>query len=157
MAPKKATIIVIILMVSAIALTVVSSGALSAITGTTSLPATGRVVTVQTSVNLGIYQNSACTQNATALEWGELYPGQNVTKTIWIKNLGEADAKLSLSATGWAPSNAYTALELSWNSGGKTLAPNEVIQATLTLTVSPTADASITAFSFDVQITGTAS
>jgi hypothetical protein len=159
MAPKKATILFVVLVISALVLTVVSSGALSALsnlTGTAVVPSSGQVTSVQTSINLGIYQNSACTADTVSVNWGALHPGENTTQTLWIKNIGSTDATLSLSATGWTPSQAPSALELSWDGGGKTLVPGEVIQATLTLSVASTIDASITNFSFDIQITGTA-
>jgi hypothetical protein len=156
MAQKRATTIIIILIVAAVSIAIATSGALSAISSNTPLPSSGQITTVQTSVNLGLYQNSACTQNATAVDWGALHPGENTTKTVWVKNIGTTNVTLSISATNWAPSNAYLSMQLSWDSGGKILVPSEVIQAALTLSVSPTIDQNITSFSFDIQIIGTA-
>jgi hypothetical protein len=136
MAQKRATIILIVFIVSAVSLAIATSGALSASLTNTKIPSSGKLTTVETSVNVGVFDNSACTQNLTSVEWGELKAGENTTKTVWIKNIGDMDVTLSLSATGWEPSNAYLYMELAWNSNGKTLAPNEVIQATLTLSVS---------------------
>ncbi len=116
---------------------------------------TGGTVTALQSVNVGIYADSTCTTNASFVDWGALKPGDSTTKTVWVKNAGTADAKLSLSTNNWTPAAALQSMSLTWNQEGKQLAPSEVVQATLTLTVSASIDASITSFGFNIQITGT--
>lgn len=133
-----------------------TSGALSALSSSKTVPSGGTLTPVQSTINLGIYTDNACTQNASFVDWGALKPGDNTTKTIWIKNVGNTNATLSVSATNWSPPNAYPAISLSWNQEGKAIAPNEVIQATLTLSVSASINSSITAFNFDIRITGIA-
>ncbi len=103
---------------------------------------------------MGIYADNTCTQNASFVNWGDLRPGENTTKTVWIKNLGTTDVALSVAATDWEPQNAYPSISLSWNQEGRTLVPNEVVQATLTLTVSPDVAENITTFNFNIRITG---
>jgi hypothetical protein len=120
MAQKRATIIIAVLIVSAVSLAIATSGALSASFTNTNIPSTGKVTTVETSVNVGIFDNSACTLNLTSVDWGELRSGENATKTVWVKNVGDTDVTLSLSATGWTPSNSYQYMELTWDSNGKT-------------------------------------
>ena len=157
MALKKSSVTTLLaLVVAAIALAIATSGVLSSVSSTQTVPSGGTLTPVQASINLGIYANTACTLNASFVDWGALKPGDNTTKTVWIKNLGNANATLSVSATGWSPPNAYLAIGLSWNQEGRRLAPNEVVQATLTLSVSPSIDSSITTFNFNIRITGTA-
>lgn len=133
-------------------LTVAAAGVLSS---SQTVRTAGTLTTVQTSVNIGVYSNSACSQNASVVDWGSLGPGDTTTKTVWVKNAGTANATLSMATDTWLPTNADQSISLTWNQEGKVLAPNQVVQATLTLTVSSSISSSITSFSFNIQITGT--
>ncbi len=133
---------------------VVTAAAAGVLSSYQTVPAGGTVTALQ-SVNVGIYADSACTQNASFVDWGALKPGDSTTKIVWVKNAGNANAALSMSTNNWTPANAYSAMSLTWNQEGKQLAPNEVVQATLTLSISASIDASITSFGFNIQITGT--
>ncbi|MFB3888047.1 MAG: hypothetical protein ACE14S_01030 [Candidatus Bathyarchaeia archaeon] len=153
MAIKKTSIAAIAaLTIAALILTVTSAAVLNS---SQTLHSQGSVTPiVQTNPNIGVYSDSACTQNATSLDWGTLSPGGVTTKTVWVKNSGTANATLSMTTTNWSPAGASQYISLSWDRTGKVLAPNEVVQATLTLTVSASVTG-ITTFSFDVVITGT--
>jgi hypothetical protein len=107
-------------------------------------------------VDIGVYSDSACTQTATSLNWGSLEPGDQATRTVYVKNNGNTAVSLSVSTTGWSPLNAQQWMTVSWNRQGETLQPNQSIQATITLTVSSSIDSGISNFNFDVTITGTA-
>jgi hypothetical protein len=110
----------------------------------------GRIV----SVNVGVYQNSGCTLTATAIDWGNLNAGDNKTVSVWVKNTGTSTVTLSMNTGSWVPSNATSMLSLVWNQEKKTLTPNQVVQANLTLSVSPAVDNSIGSFSFSIVISG---
>jgi hypothetical protein len=155
MSNKKTLAILAALIISAITLAIATTGVLSSISVNQTIPSLGRITVVQSSPNIGIYNNNACTQNASSIDWGTIQPGNSASRTIYIKNHGTNNATLNLSAIDWNPANANGAITLAWNIDGKTLAPNEVVQATLTLTISTTIDTSITTFSFNIQITGT--
>ena len=107
-----------------------------------------------TAVNVGVYTDSACTQNCTSIDWGTLAPGASTTRTIYVKNTGTIPVTLSMTATSWVPSNANTYLTLTWNRESYVLAAGSSVSATLTLTASSSAG-SITTFSFNIIITGT--
>jgi len=110
---------------------------------------------MHTSVNIAVFADAACTQNASFVDWGTLTPGGNTTKTIYVKNLGNVTSTLSMTTSGWIPANAYPSINLSWNQDGTKLAPGMAVQATLKLTVSATVDENITSFDFNIMITGT--
>ena len=76
------------------------------------------------------------------------------TNTFYLRNEGNSDLTLSLDATNWIPSNAQNYLTLSWNYGGQVIRPNQVLQVTLTLSVSPNITG-IENFNFDIEIVGT--
>jgi hypothetical protein len=104
------------------------------------------------AVGVGVYLDSGLTNKVSSIDWGILEPGLNVNKTVYIRNEGNAAAKLSLTTSNWNPSNASNYLTLTWNYGGQTLNVNEAIQVKLTLSASSSVTG-ITNFSFDITIT----
>jgi hypothetical protein len=146
--------IIIVIAAMGLILTVVSAGVLNS---SQTLHSQGTLTPVQTTVNIGVYSDSACTQSASTLDWGALAAGGNTARSVWIKNIGTANTVLTMSTGDWTPANANQWLSLSWNKEGAVLAPNGVVQATLTLTVAQSVDTSITTFAFNIQITGTGS
>jgi hypothetical protein len=137
----------IALAVTGLFLTFVTVGLL---TSSQTVPSNGTV----TAVGVGVYSNSACTQNCTSIDWGTLPPGNSTTRTIYIKNTGTVPVTLSMTTGTWVPSNANTYLTLTWNREGYVLNPNASVSAVITLSASSSAS-SITSFSFNVIITGT--
>jgi hypothetical protein len=129
-------------------LTVISAGVL---TTSTTLSSTGTI----TSVNVGVYSDSGCTQPLSSINWGSLAPGESTTRTIYLKNTGTAPVTLSMTTTSWTPSNANTYLSLTWNRESYSLTAGNTVQAILTLMASSSAG-NITSFSVNIVITGTA-
>jgi len=109
---------------------------------------------VVASANIGIYSDAACTQSLTTVNWGTISPGNSVTTTVYVKNIGTVPLTLSMAPTNWAPSNANGYLTLIWNRQNNALAVGSSISATLTLTASASAG-SLTNFSVDTVISGT--
>jgi len=116
-----------------------------------SLPSTGRISTI----NLSVYRDSGCTQTATDIDWGTLTPGTSATYTLYIKNAGNTAETLSMSTSDWSPSTAAAYITITWNRENSTLNANQVLQATLTITVSSSIASNITTFSNLITITGT--
>jgi hypothetical protein len=105
-------------------------------------------------IGVGIYWDSACTNQTSSVNWGLLDPGSNKTVTIYVRNEGNVAATLSKTAQNWNPSSASTYITLNWNYAGQTLAVYQVLQVNLSLTVSPTISG-ITNFTFDITVTAT--
>jgi hypothetical protein len=112
-------------------------------------------VGVVSSVNIGVYSNAAATTNCTSINWGTVTPGTSVNQTVYIKNLGNTAETLSLTTSSWNPASATSYLTLTWTEQGYVLPAGSVIAATLTLTAASSA-ASLTSFSFNIVISGTA-
>jgi len=103
------------------------------------------------AVGVGVYWDQACSSSVSSIDWGILEQGSNVSRTVYIRNEGNAVAKLTVTASNWNPSNASSYMSLSWDYGGQTLSVGEVIQVKFTLSVS--ADITgITNFSFDIVV-----
>jgi len=108
------------------------------------------------AINVGVYADSACTVNCTSISAGTIAPGSTKTYTIYVKNMGPIPMNLSMTTSSWNPSTANGPITLTWNRHNYNLAVGASVSATLTLTVSESISNSITAFTFNVAITGTA-
>jgi hypothetical protein len=106
------------------------------------------------AVGVGVFSDAGCTIPTTSIAWGALNPGASENVTIYIKNSGNAALVLNMTVGNWNPATAAGNMTLTWNREKYSLSAATVVQATLTLSVSPTATG-ITNFSFDITITGT--
>ena len=119
------------------------------VTVTRTLSSSGTVNTV----NVEVFWDVDCTQIITDIDWGALDPGENTSKTIYVKNTGSTAMMLNMTYSGWNPVEAGTYLSLTWDREGAIVAVDEVVSAMLTLHVSDTI-AGITNYSFDITIAG---
>ena len=143
--PKLSTGAIIALATTGIFLTLVTAG----IIATQTIPSDGTV----TTVNVGVYTDSECTENCTAISWGSLYPSNSTSKIVYVKNTGTVPITLTMTGDMWTPTNANDYLTLDWNQQGTVLGVGESVTATLTLTAAvDTGD--LQDFSVDIVITG---
>ena len=108
---------------------------------------------IVTAINLGVYSDSECTQTMTGIDWGNISPGDSVTKTIYVKNRGNAPITLSMNAENWIPSAASYFISVSWNRQGTVLEPEQSTSAALTLSVSSDIN-DVTEFYVEIVVTG---
>ncbi len=139
--------------VTALMLTVAASGVLNS---SQAVSPGGLATQIQTGISIVVYSDSASTQGAASVNWGNLHPGDSVTRTVYIKNTGLRTVHLSMQSNNYQPANVQNWMALTWDSEGRALAANEAVQVTLTLTVSQSIDAGITTFSLNIRFTGTA-
>ena len=124
--PKLSTGAIIAIATTGIFLTLVTAG----IIATQTIPSDGTV----TTVNLGVYSDSECTENCTSISWGSLYPSNSTSKTVYVKNTGTAPITLTMTADAWTPTNADDYLTLDWDQQDTVLDVGESVTAILTLT-----------------------
>ena len=144
---KISTGAIIAIVATGLFLTLLTTGLLMS---SQTVPSTGTV----TAVNVGVYSDSGCTLNLTAISWGTLSPGNVTTRTIYVKNSGTVPMTLSMRTESWVPTNANSSITLTWNRPNYRLNAGQSIDAILTLNVSSTTSG-ITNFSFNTVITGT--
>jgi len=106
------------------------------------------------TAGLATYRDASCTTRAYEIPWGTLAPGSSGEYVFYIKNEGTTSLNLFLNTANWSPTNAANHITLSWNYNGQAVAPNQVVQITLTLKVSQSISG-IDNFSFDIVLTGT--
>lgn len=107
------------------------------------------------TINVEVFWDVNCTQIISDIDWGVLDPGENTSKTIYVKNTGSTAMMLNLTYSGWNPVEAGTYLSLTWDKEGAIVTVDEVVSTMLTLHVSDTI-AGITSYSFDITIAGSA-
>ncbi|MGD0072543.1 MAG: hypothetical protein ABSB71_13405 [Candidatus Bathyarchaeia archaeon] len=90
------------------------------------------------------------TANTTSIDWGTLSPNSSETRAVNITNAGSSNITLLLSSSSWAPSGIDRNLSLTWDYSNETIFSLQSLIVNLTLTVS--ASASPTAFSFNIII-----
>lgn len=139
---------VIAIIAVGIVLTITTAGLISV---NQQVPSSGEVLT---SVNVGIYSDSGCTQNLTSINWGSIEPGDTKQATIYVTNTGTLPIKIYMTTASWNPTSANGPIALTWNREGTALDPGDSVKATLTLTVASDIS-SITNFNFNIVITGT--
>ena len=141
--------IIIILLTVAIATTATSVALLST---SQSLPSSGKI---NTSANTGVYSDSASQDTLTTINWGNLTAGAHVHRTIYVKNIDNSQSiDLHMTTSNWNPSTANGNMTLSWNQENTNTKPGQIVEATLTLAVSPNI-VEITNFSVQISINGT--
>ena len=106
------------------------------------------------AIGVSVFQDSACIQNLTSVDWGTLEPGSVKNVTIYVKNTGNAPTTLSLQTGNWSPAGASSYLTLSWNYNNVALTVNEVRMVKLSLSISASITG-ITGFNFDITIAAT--
>jgi hypothetical protein len=105
------------------------------------------------SIGVGIYWEDTCTNEVSTINWNYVEPGSSQSRTIYIRNEGNIPMTLNMTTDNWNPSSASTYITLSWNSEGKQVSANSVVESVLTLSVSSSIS-EIESFSFDITITG---
>jgi hypothetical protein len=105
-------------------------------------------------INVNLYSDSGCTINCTSVNWGNIYPGSVIQKTVYVKNSGDTAVTIGISTNSWNPKWAKSLVTLSWNLSNYLLSTREVVPATLTL-ASVSNTGSLTNFNFIIVITGT--
>lgn len=100
---------------------------------------------------IGVYWNSECSDQVSSIDWGIIEPGSTKNATVYVRNEGNTAATISLSTENWSPVNASNYMNLTWDYTGQIIDVGEVIQVTLSLSVSDSIEG-ITNFSFDIVI-----
>ena len=127
---------------------VLVSGVYAAVTSNTVIQSSGAIK----AIGVSVYWDAATTNEVTTIDWSTLEAGASESKTIYIKNTGNAAATLFLDTDNWNPSAASQYITLDWDYGGQSISPDAVVEVVLTLTISQDISG-ITDFSLDITIT----
>ena len=147
--PKRTEVIVASGVLALIVYTLALSVASSSVQTSRTIPSAGTVK----AIGVGVYWDNWCTNPLSSIDWGILEPGSIKDVTCYIRNEGNSASTLSMYTSNWNPSDASVYITLSWDYGGQSVNPDEVVQVTFTLSVSASIDG-ITSFSFEITIVG---
>lgn len=106
------------------------------------------------AINVSVYSDPKCKVNCSGIDWGNISPGEVITKTVYVKNTGDSRVSLSMTASSWTPIEAESLFKLSWNLGKRSLGAGKAVPATLTLSAAQNLG-SLSTFKFTIIIVGT--
>jgi hypothetical protein len=150
MTTPKIPISIIALILVAVALTATTYGAISV---NKSLSTNGSITVTP---NLGLYSDIGCNTTLSTIDWGTITPGNNQTRTVYVKNTGTGTSlTLCISTSSWTPINANGPITVSWDQEGTRLAPGQSTRAVIKLN-SSSSIVDVTTFSVQILISGTA-
>jgi hypothetical protein len=135
------------LIFTAIALTITTSGLLTA---QKAVPASGAITH---SVGIGVYTDQAAITPCTNIDLGSLTAYSSNTQVIYVKNTGNTTETLHLTTTDWNPTAASTILSLTWDKEDTPLSAGSVTTATLTLSMGQDTGV-VDSFDFNIIIEG---
>jgi len=148
--------ILVIVAAAFVAVALVSPALISSVV----IPYAGTVTTPAPSpppppptVKIGVYWDIECTSEVISVDVGDIEVGSTDTKTVYVRNEGDTAVTLSMGTENWSPPEASGYITLSWDYGGQSISPGDVVPVVLTLSVSEDISG-ITSFSFDLVITG---
>ncbi len=115
-------------------------------------------VTIVESVGVGqsidVYSDPDCRNSMGSIVWGLLSPGQAKNVTVYVRNEGETNTVLSLSAYNWTPTEASNFMRITSDYTGAPLRPGQALPLVVTLTVDQNIS-QITDFGVTIDINST--
>jgi len=105
------------------------------------------------AIGIGVYQDAGCVTRLTEINWGFLEPAETKSFTLYLRSESNVPITLNMTTQNWNPSEAKDFITLTWDREGENLQVKQVVEATITLTVSPNISG-VTNFSFDIILTG---
>jgi hypothetical protein len=107
---------------------------------------------ITASVNLGVYFDNATTREVSSIDWGIVYPDDQIQYIIYLRNLGNVNCQLVLNTTDWTPPEAQDLIIFTWNYTGAAIEPGAIIPVTVSLNTSAQL-AGFEQFGFNIIIT----
>lgn len=86
-------------------------------------------------IDVEFYRDDACTQKITMIDWGNVEPGKVLTKTFYLKNVGNTSVLLSMNISAFVPPSIKEFMSMSWDMEGLSLYPGESTPVTFSLTL----------------------
>lgn len=105
------------------------------------------------TVGVAVYWDPAFAVPVTSISWGIVEPGEVKNVSCYIKNTSNVPIILTLKTDNYTPAEAEQYISLTWNYDEQPIPVDGYTPITFSLHVDP-ATTGITAFSFDITITG---
>jgi hypothetical protein len=111
------------------------------------------VSAVGTSGSIGVYWDASCTGKVYSIDWGVLTLGEAKSVVVYARNEGSETVFLSVTTSNFVPTRVSDYLIFVLTCAGHKARANQIVKATLSLSVSPRATGNST-FSFDLIFEG---
>ena len=128
---KKILLLIMIVAIASVAVTTTVSILLSK-TANFSIPSLGNIKTI----GVEVYWDQNRENKTETIDWDEIWLGSSKNVTVYIRSISNYEVTINLNATDWNPANVSEYMTLSWDYNGTPLNPGEIIQVTLTLSIS---------------------
>jgi hypothetical protein len=130
------------------------------------LPSVGYIHTV----GVKAYWDTTLQNETRQINWGTVYPGSTNNVSFYLQSASNVPTTLQMTVANWTykdandtiiwgPADNTPYMNLTWNCENETLASNQIITATLTLTIGSSQEfltylinSSITQFSMDITL-----
>jgi hypothetical protein len=104
-------------------------------------------------IMIDVYSDPECTSMISAVEWGDIEAGATSNVQIYVKNIGDTSAVISLMKENWSSAIASNNMNLSWDYDGSPIQSGEARDVLLSLSVDPDCP-ELNSFGFDIVIMG---
>jgi len=118
------------------------------------LDAANIVESVGVGQSIDVYSDPDCRNSMGSIVWGLLSPGEAKNVTVYVRNEGEANTVLSLSAYNWTPTEASNFMRITSDYTGAPLQLGQMLPLVVTLTVDQNIS-QITDFGVTIDINST--
>jgi hypothetical protein len=112
----------------------------------------GSVAAIKT-VGVAVYWDPAFTVPVVSISWGIFEPSETKNVSCYIVNTSNVPIVLTFTTSNWAPTDASNFISLTWNYDEHQIPVGGYTPVTFSLHVDAVTTG-ITAFSFDITITG---
>ena len=102
-------------------------------------------------IGLEAFADPEATLGVSSVDWGLIPPGGVSQTVLYLKSTATVPANLSLEISNWAPPEAASFMNVTWDYDGSPLLVGEVRRVILQLFVADTITG-ITNFSFDITM-----
>lgn len=105
------------------------------------------------TVDIDVFWDVTGTEKIESIDWGSLWPGENKTVTVYVKNTGGGPITGSFNTSQWVPPLASNYISLTWDFGDQPLNPGRIRETHFTLTVAKDIH-DVETFYFIITVTG---
>ena len=102
------------------------------------------------TVDLEVWGDPDKTILLTSINWGDVYPGEPVSKTVYVESISNVPGTLTIDTANYEPTEAGVYLHMTHNYDGSQIPAGGLKAVTFTLTADIDTPETITSFSFDI-------
>lgn len=103
-------------------------------------------------VDVSFWTDASATTPVTTIDWGLVYVGDIVTRTVYVRSDSNVVGLLSMVTDNYNPTSVQAAVSVAWDREGYSIIPGSIVPAVWTLEIL-SVPAGVQQFSFDINVT----